>query len=201
MNEPIEKETAQSSQTCSQREPFEELFCCECHDSSKVIHLTYYAPIPKDPEDLIWMNVTLPQWRGFFSRVKAAFLYLFGKEPSGGLFNTPCLQQRDMPRLIALLDKQVGNTEPMAVKKLEVVSPQYLLRIEYKIYEEGRFAYSEFSFDILLPQKISTPRKIWRLLKYVFGFSSRYGEFDQFELNPEQTRQLKYLALQHAKVV
>lgn len=196
MTEQKKKETEQLNKTCSINEPFEEIFVCECHNTSKILHFFYFLPDKnnEDEDDAIWLNVLLSNWRSFFSRLYLAFLYMFGREPSGGLFNTPCLNRKDVPRLLNILDKQIKSKKAEPVELLELLSNQYLLRIEHKIYDGD---WSELSFEVFLPPNLGFLRRSLRLFKYVMGFASCFGWHDEFPVKPQQSAQLKYLAIQH----
>lgn len=70
---------------------------------------------------------------------------------------------------------------------------------------DHQIIFSVFEDDTLPPQVIVTThlktyrnifKRIWVAIKYVFGYKSRYGDWDEFIFNPDDLEDLKkYLNL------
>lgn len=79
---------------------------CECHSEEHTISFVY------DEEDNeIYLATFLNQYRNFFGKLLVAFKYIFGYKCKYGHWDTTIIQYKDVPKLIALLNRVLENGE------------------------------------------------------------------------------------------
>lgn len=63
-------------------------------------------------------------------------------------------------------------------------SPEHMLR--FTLADDELYAYV-----FLRPEPLLA--RLWKAVKYIFGYQCRYGHFDEFVLRPEDAERLSYL--------
>lgn len=68
----------------------------------------------------------------------------------------------------------------------ECSSPEHLLRLSY--FEDEP---EEVFVEVHLNPKFRWYKRVWHAVKYVFGYRSCYGDFDEFIWSPEMVEKVR----------
>jgi hypothetical protein len=183
-------------------EGHEEVFLCDCGGLDHSLYMVHY---PGDAETYI--HLMLDNWRSLFARVKVAVAYIYGNEPTESLFNQPSFRVKDADRLIALLNKQIGNTETNHKKGSSVVivpssAEQYELRFIFRgnCYENGDIS-PELTAEVFLKQGTGCLRRLRWAIQYITGIGGNFNKTVEFVLFPEVAEHLRALVELHKQIV
>ena len=101
-----------------------------------------------------------------------------------------------MDRFVKALEQvtmeKAGSPEPVTLD-----SGQYLLSFSHESVVFDDAILPEFTADVLWPDDLGFFCRFWRAVKYVFGWRSRFGDSDTFEVNENEAKSLIRLAEYH----
>lgn len=183
-----------------------DLFVCKCGDVSHQLILST-LDTKEDEKRIVYAAFHLDNY-GFWNRLKNAAKYVLGIKRKDGDFDNLLLKAEDMDRLKLFADYLNPNSKDVhqePVKRDNVKNGSKLRwqsnRIcSWRFYSKDNF----YTFDVEkhdclddstlsdIESSITVNFKsgnlfyrLYRAMKHVFGYRSRYGDFDSFEFNEE----------------
>ncbi len=186
-----------------------ELFVCQCHDVSHQMILSTL-----DGEKEIYGTFHLDNY-GLWNRIKSAFGYIFGIERRDGDFDPMLFKPEDADRLqdiahVLAPDVKIPQGEAYTPRVYERKSAGNIFRVteHYRWQFQSLdilYTWTVETYECLNRQRVGndlevviTPTLIQRPflarvcagIRHIFGYRSRYGDFDSFEWTPDQATKL-----------
>lgn len=172
----------------------DEIFGCDCHCITHVFSICFFEKELEDPSSM-YINIILENHMTLFKRILSGGKFLFCNK-SNFVFSGIMLKDFDMDRLVNILRKkgiESGNLQ----SPVEIENGQYILRFDRQIEKWDGYAMSEFIVSVEFPRNLGFFRRFWRSIKFIWGWKSRYGYTDDFEIDEQQAKSIMYLAELH----
>lgn len=178
----------------------QELISCECGDLDHVIKLGWIEG-DKDEEDILWIEARPYRWQKWWKHWFYAFRAFWGLNNSkkdgilgGTAFRIWEHENRD--KVLSRYTDEIDHSRD----KLVLISEDgdnYLV-FEHDGWDENNDVDWLDFVSYMEPVLSANPfSRAWRLLKFLFGYSSKYGDVDYFELSPEEAAVLRGLSKRH----
>ncbi len=174
----------------------EEVFICECHSLGHIFSIIYFEEYKEDPPEMyltLQLEQYIPWWKRILIGGKFAFV---NKQYDDTIFNSVMIRQFDMDRLVNIL-QLMGHVSGDSDAPVLIESEQYLLTFEREIEKWDNCAMSEFTLSIEFPHDLCFFRRLWRAVKFAWGWKSRYGNCDSMDIDEQQAKSLMHLAELH----
>lgn len=179
-----------------------EFFVCKCGDVSHQLVLGTFDT-EKNETRSVFAEFHLDNW-GFMRRIKNAARYVLGMERDGGDYDDLLFRQEDMGRLKVFADYLNPNPKDIHqksftkdnVKNGSKYRWRYTTICSWQFYsKEHVYTFSVERHDCLDNDELSDTEssitasmkpgnlfyRLYRAVKFVFGYRSCYGDFDSFE--------------------
>jgi hypothetical protein len=75
-------------------------------------------------------------------------------------------------------------------------SPEHALKLSY--FEDDNYADSEAYISVFL-REYPFWKRLWRGIKYIFGYKCKYGHFDEFVFDKDNALRFKEFAIKYIK--
>jgi hypothetical protein len=165
----------------------------------------------KEPryDDTVCVNKFLQPWPlVFYKRILNAIRYLFNIEREFGDFDTTILDGMDFDRLIELLKNirnidfsdhavdtiRMGHYQSLDIlsRSLDVDSCDNTVRFVASVFDDRPTFRNtkEVHVFVFLKWEKSIFKRLWRGIKYICGYRSRYGDSDSFEIKANEAKHL-----------
>jgi hypothetical protein len=179
-----------------------EFFGCDCHSFSHGFGLWFMDEWMKDP-CAMYLEVLLESYLRWWKRLFIGWKFTFCNKSYNTLFCNILISPYDMDRLINILQKMVKETDDSYSKSpVEINTDQYLMIFNQDIDKwEGPnneiHAMSELTLSVEFPRNLGFFHRLWRSIKFAWGWQSRFNNTDCEEINEQQAKSLIQLAKLH----
>ena len=197
------------------RYDIEEVFICDCGCFAHSTYFIYFKPDEKYGEErkVLWVEMLLDQWRGFFRRIPKALSIAAGwniwrllqkafavKQRYPDLFHGFLLRPKDCDRFIrvcnSFLECSPIEDNISKAKDLYIKGKEYGLYIERESIRIEK-EYELFSIVVTLLNGMPWQNRLFLSLKYLLGYRSCYGNSVCFDLFEDDVRKIKELLIEY----
>ena len=178
----------------------EEVFCCACHDFSHSMRFMYFTD--NYDHDPLYLDVNLFHSSGFWSRLYGAMRYIRYNSNTDCLYDVFTFCLNDIDRLIKVLDNYIETYHIILDEnEIKIVDNKYNIENEDNVVEFlvendsiGEDDYLNFAANKYLKREKSVWKRAKKGIRFIFGYKSRYGAIDDFELKLSDACTLRFLA-------
>jgi len=182
----------------------DESFLCGCGCLAHCFSLCFIEKYREDPAEL-YLNLLLQNYKRWWQRIPVGLRFIFWNESyDKSIFDTVILEQGDMDRFINFL-KLIAKEPGDFCTVVDIDTDQYVANFFIEIDEwdgpeetKEKHVTSEFTLGFKFPSNLSFISRLWRGIKYICGWVSRYGyNTDEATITKQQAKSLMKIAMMH----
>jgi hypothetical protein len=144
-----------------------------------------------------------------FNKFKIIFNYFFNKETENGIFDCIALDPYQYKKFISVLNVLLENNRNIDKKEnykvCRIENDEYVLKFCYANLNLECDDCNEFSTEIHTEIQFKSEKnifkKIWKSIKYLFGYKCRNDNVDCYEIRQKHALILKNMMEQHLKKI